>query len=283
MKFLKHNESLADQYKDWNRKQKDIGIDEVSKKANLIVDIKKKVLDVLIVTGFSSIKIKNLTDEPIEVNNNTENNTRLVNSLYQNEVEFRTYELDYIDEESIDEYELDYEDVSLNILLKILDVLKSSVNENKLSTDKYKQWMNRNKTAHVQPKDFGGYDKILNGEKAGEFVGGDGVFVYVTNGIPDTSFGCDTDQMGTDEDAPYGLESDQNRYGVVFEYPIMDVTGNQTYIIVKDLQEPYKSAYVYNWTSRAFDHEQITRGGIQDAGWGDVDLDKIELAYNFYN
>lgn len=121
MKFLKHNESLADQYKEWAKKEKTGGVD--TEKIDLIEDIKRSVLGILTINGDSSVTMEDLQADGIEYTKfQEEGQTQLIETLYQNEVEISTY--NYIDEEAIDQYELDYEDLDTDMLLKIVEALK---------------------------------------------------------------------------------------------------------------------------------------------------------------
>jgi len=136
------------------------------------------------------------------------------------------------------------------------------------------------------------YDKFIDGKCKGAFLGGIGGFVYVDkDGVPNTTFQCSIDEMcDTDEhgnaykgeDAMYGLESDMIKLGNTYEYPIMDVSKGESYMMVTKLQEPYRSEFLYRWMSRNYTETDNANGLITDS-WGTFDADKLKKAYKYYN
>ncbi len=130
--------------------------------------------------------------------------------------------------------------------------------------------------------DIKGYDVFSDGKCKGTFLGGEGGFIYVgKDGTIDTSFQCDIEEYSDDEDAMYGLESVAIAKGLEFEYPILDVSRGDSIMMAKDLVEPMRSKFIFEWMERQ--HGEGVTGIIVDEQWGTYDTDKIRLAYNHFN
>ena len=140
--------------------------------------------------------------------------------------------------------------------------------------------------------DFKDYDLFVDGKNKGTFLTGLGAFVYVEDGIPNVTFMSPIDEMcemgsngraNTHEDAMYGFESDMIELGVEYDYPIFDVSKNESYLLAHKLEEPYRSECCYTWLENAIDEDLEDLTGLVETGFGLVDVDKVKLAYEFYN
>ena len=69
-------------------------------------------------------------------------------------------------------------------------------------------------------------------------------------GYPNDTFQCELEELGEEDNDKYGLESIAIKKGIKFEYPILDVSEGQSYILTCDLKEPYRSDFIKSYKER---------------------------------